>query len=1196
MRESLQRVILNEVARFESRPAPDWEIEAQNNFAADRSRHFVGRAAVMSAIDDYVRSDDRRPLVIHGASGSGKSAIMAKTSGAEGAVRRFIGATPESSNGLTLLRNLCQEIARRYGQPEDVPATFNELAVTFADRIKLATRERPLLLFLDALDQLGPQDPAAAANWLPVQLPPHCKVVVSTIEAPAVLQRTRLIVVEPFSADEADQALALWFEEVQRTLQKEQREKLLASFRRSPLPLYLKLAFEEARWWKSFNPIEHCVLGEGIEEIIDRFFSRLSGESNHGPVLVSRALGYLTAARYGLTEDEILAVLSNDDEVWKDFKSRAKHEPPERRLPVIVWSRFYLDLEPYLTERAAPGGTVISFYHRQLVERVPRSSFHHSALAGYFAGQSLWLGTQRPNQRKVTELVRQQVKAELLDDAVGTLTDIEHLEAKCAADLVFDLQEDYHEVMMALPEAQAEMGEEERRQSELTRWTQDLTEYARQWSQWRDQQARSGLFARLIGRIHREPEPRFPRVVRCIESWADERIAAECRRIVERPARLDRLGAFAGFVERELYPLVEFGKRPGFVVQHGFNSAPAGPVYQAASRRVDSVAALMLQRLWAAHESYNPKPALSRSLQGHKSWVSSVAVTLDGRRAVSVGFDQILRVWDLDSGACLRALQGHTLPLTSVSVTPDGRWAVSGSRDRTLRVWDLESGTCLRTLQGQTQEIWSVSVTPDGRRAVSAGGDGMLQVWDLESGTCLRVLQGHTDGVWSVVVTPDGRRAVSAGGDGMLRVWDLVFGKCIRTLQSNMKSFSGVGVALDGRRAVSACTDEMLRVWDMESGICQRALQGHTDPHGQVSVTPDGRRAVSGGHKHTLQVWDLESGVCLRTLHGHADRVSSISFAPDARRAVSASHDGMLRVWDLESGTCQRTQQRHTGGVPSISVTPDGRLAVSAGSDPTLRVWDLESGACLRVLDGHSDNVLSVSMMPDGRRALSTGDDGTLRVWDMESGACLRVLDGDASRIQVVSVTPDGSRAVSATSGGELRVWELESGAWRTLRVSSHHVQSVSISSDGRRVLSGGLLDGALWEWDLESFGYLRALQGHTAGVRSIRVTPDGRCAVSGSQDNTLRVWDLRSGTCLRTLRGHTDWVNSVSVTLDGSRVVSGSSDRTLRVWDLESGTCLAIARLDAACMAAIATSERRIIAGTSTGEVLIFVVRGMLS
>jgi hypothetical protein len=70
-------------------------------------------------------------------------------------------------------------------------------------------------------------------------------------------------------------------------------------------------------------------------------------------------------------------------------------------------------------------------------------------------------------------------------------------------------------------------------------------------------------------------------------------------------------------------------------------------------------------------------------------------------------------------GPLIRTLQGHTSWVNAVAVTPDGRRAVSGSRDNTLKVWDLESGQELATLQGHTDGVKAVAVTPDGRRAVS---------------------------------------------------------------------------------------------------------------------------------------------------------------------------------------------------------------------------------------------------------------------------------------------------------------------------------------------------------------------------------------------------------------------------------------------------------------------------------------------
>lgn len=1065
VRESLERVIRAEAKTFQSRPELDLELEAHDAFGRDRARHFMGREAVLRAVDEYLLGgEDRRPMVVCGASGSGKSAVMARAS--EGAladsgkavvVRRFIGATPDSSDGLTLLRGLCEEIGQVYGVAEEIPADFNSVVRTFANRLTLATTERPLVVFMDALDQIAASDPAAKVTWLMPELPEHCRVVVSTTDISGAIERARMIELAALPMEDAEGALALWLHGAGRELRDWQREKMLTFFRRCGLPLYLKLAFEEARRWRSFDAPEGCLLGEGIAGIIDMLFDRLSSSAEHGRALVSHSLGYLAAARYGLTGDEMLDILTEDEDVWTEFDSAKHHDPPEMRLPTIVWSRFYLDIEPYLMELAVPGGTVATFYHRQLPERIAarflagdQARVRHRALSRYFGRQPHWLAEERgqPNARKAVELVYQQLCAGLTDEATSTLTDLDFVAAKCAAGLVSDLQEDYGKTIDLLPEAQADLAEERRREL-AEKHTRDLIACAK-------------------GEIRRLEVPAS------VPIPSEEQASANVLRIRDNPTRPDQLRAFAGFVSSESYPLGKLAAHPGFVLQHAFNSAPSGPVHLAADRQVAKSTSALLLRTWPEGAQYTPKPNPFVTLQGHKGSVKCLCVTPDGRLALSGGTDKMLRVWDLNAGVCLRTIDGGTDEVTGVGVTADGRRAVSGGRDALLRVWDLGTGACLRIMEGHTSGITSVSLTPDGRRAVSGSMlDASLRAWDLQTGTCLHALPGGA--VQGVGITPDGRRAVSASMEYRLRVWDLEAGACLRTFLCG--SFGTcVGVTMDGTRAVSMSTQQFwmsLGVWDLrEHGADPSDLHGESTS--SLSVTPDGLRMLAGNGDGTLWLSDLRTGACLRTMEGHAKQVSSICVTPDGRRAVSGSSDKTLRLWDLASGKCLGILEGHTDQVEAVILTPDGRQAVSWSKDKTLRVWDLATSTCLRTLTGLSESV--GRMTTDGRWVVAACPNKTLLLLDLETGDCLHRLEGRDTGIYTVTWTPDGRWTVLGGSEEPLRAWTRDIGMRLSVLDGNLPSNVESVTRDGRRAISmntskelGGIRHCSICVWNLET-------------------------------------------------------------------------------------------------------------------------------
>ena len=77
---------------------------------------------------------------------------------------------------------------------------------------------------------------------------------------------------------------------------------------------------------------------------------------------------------------------------------------------------------------------------------------------------------------------------------------------------------------------------------------------------------------------------------------------------------------------------------------------------------------------------------------------------------------------------------------------------------------------------------------------------------------------------------------------------------------------------------------------------------------------------------------------------------------------------------------------------------------------------------------------------------------------------------------------------------------------------------------------------------------------GHSKCIQSVTISPDGRYALSGSEDQTLKLWDISNGREIRTFKGHSDSVTSVAVTPDGRQVLSGSADQTLKLWDISNG------------------------------------------
>jgi len=86
--------------------------------------------------------------------------------------------------------------------------------------------------------------------------------------------------------------------------------------------------------------------------------------------------------------------------------------------------------------------------------------------------------------------------------------------------------------------------------------------------------------------------------------------------------------------------------------------------------------------------------------------------TSSGYLLASGSLDDSIKLWDAGTGALKTTLQGHTSYVWSVAFSPCGSTIASGSRDLSIKLWDAGTGALKTTLQGHTSSVISVAFCP----------------------------------------------------------------------------------------------------------------------------------------------------------------------------------------------------------------------------------------------------------------------------------------------------------------------------------------------------------------------------------------------------------------------------------------------------------------------------------------------------
>jgi hypothetical protein len=528
LREFGERVYADLMASVEAQFGPaaagelPWQEEeraAIEAFVEPRvERYVVGsRGAVLDRLHAHLAGAGGTGIaVVVGEPGSGKSALLARLwreleRGTPDHPARtdalvlphFVGASAASTNLRQLLRRLCFELQAGTGIEGELPDDYEKLRETFPDFLERAARAKPVLLLVDAVNQLDPDYQAHAMRWLPDTLPAGARAVVTVIgrltdecapaaeSVPALLAlHTRragpeMIPLRALSADDAQEIVGRFLARYRKSLDAAQRAALLAKADAGK-PLYLLTALEELRTLGVYEEITKKIREMPGEAralfrwiLVDRLenddgFRDETGELV-GPTLVRRWCSLLAAGRFGMTERELAELVAPARARRPDDEEAPQ---PDELGNVAALQRL---LRPYLMTR----GELLDFFHGQLKEAVLGEYLDeeqerldtHRAIARHFlrradpAGDQTW-GSH--DARALSELPHHLTEAKMWDEVYAVLTDLGFLEEKCTHvavaktgegddektvyNGVFELQEDYRRALAVWPEEQVAAG------------------------------------------------------------------------------------------------------------------------------------------------------------------------------------------------------------------------------------------------------------------------------------------------------------------------------------------------------------------------------------------------------------------------------------------------------------------------------------------------------------------------------------------------------------------------------------------------------------------------------------------------------------------------------------------------------------------------------------------------------------------
>lgn len=579
----------------------------------------------------------------------------------------------------------------------------------------------------------------------------------------------------------------------------------------------------------------------------------------------------------------------------------------------------------------------------------------------------------------------------------------------------------------------------------------------------------------------------------------------------------------------------------------------------------------------------------SRVLHLPRRMEDALCYSHDGRILASSSRDDVIQLWDAQSGRPLSRLKGLGGQIPNrLCFSQNGHRLVTAVANRdggTVQVWLLPTGRSEAQWFTPGNEAYQATISKYGE-TVAVGGTrsgparvALVQLFDTRTKSARIVWQqNHPESnVTALCLSPDGRLLAVAYHVGPRLQIDLIrlpHGQVQATMSGHSQFVFGLAFSPDSMTLASGCADQTVKLWDVATAKNlatlvveeQRADDVRADIR-TLAFSPDGRTLAAGWVPQwekgsdadcRVSLWDVASRKRLPAEFRPGCAIASLSFSPDGK--TLAVGDKSVHLWDMapqsEFLTLAGTRQREAWSVAissDCSTLAAGYDDEQGGDRKTLQLWDMQTGRVRATLTGHRSMVFCAAFTPDGSTITSAGHDKTVRLWDAQTGRLQHTLHGHTDKVRSVACSPDGQTLASGGRDKTVRLWDRATGRQQFM-LAGHKdwVFQVAFSPDGKTLASASL-DGSVRIWDVVTGEPIRIFT-DTSQFYGAAYSPDGKTLATCNNEGIIKLWDLVEGQERARLEGHLGSVHMVAYSPDGKTLASGGADRSVRWWQAETG------------------------------------------